>query len=204
METVASRVAAREDERLIALALRPHVHVEGSVPIHLVEQVGCVDVSLRTVLLATSGASAAWPDHIVLIVVKAGSRVVARRKVDVGTKGGRISIAVHVREANASPLVGWVLDAHAVEAVGVCWIGRYVVIGAGAGPLDGLRYAIVRVCDGRAARRGWCARFGVSDDHAVAWLEGDDIVVGCLEEVVDIHVEDWNINEAAVRRVLKV
>lgn len=70
METVAGGVAVGEDKGLGALALGPAAGELGSVPVDLVEEMGCVNPAGRAV--AVGGEL-----HVVLVVGEAGRGVPA-------------------------------------------------------------------------------------------------------------------------------
>jgi hypothetical protein len=227
VKRVASVVTVREDERLLALALRPPVLEQRRVPVDLVEDMRDVDVSGRAILLLAGGAEASRPRHVVLVVLETDVRVVAGREVDVGTERRSVAVAVHVGEAGTGALVVGILDPDAVHAVGVGWVGGDVVIGARAGELDGLDGAVGRIEDLCPAGGGWCAELRVATEHAKALREGHDRVVGGFEagegrgelsvsdlgksrlgveglQIVDVHVKHGNVFEGVVGFVVEV
>lgn len=82
---------------------------------------------LRTVRLSRSSPLAAGEYHIILIGIETSLGVITGREVNIGSQRGRITIAVHIREASSSAQIVRVLDADAVEAIRV-WRVRGCII----------------------------------------------------------------------------
>lgn len=145
-----------------------------------------------TIRLATSGALATREGHVCLVVMKPSLRIIALWEMNIGTQRRRIAIAVHMREPSARSGIIWILNTNAVEPIGILWVGRYIVGRAGTCELDRLYSSLVCVEDIAGTAWRWCTQRAITDKHAQTNGEGFDLVVGCFEEVIDVHVEHWD------------
>jgi len=182
VEGVTSWVTIGENKWLGALARGPGVLVQRGVPINLVEQVGNMEPSFWAVYLSTSGTFAAWVLHIVLVVGKTNSWVVAGWKVEVRTKWGGISITVLIWETNTSTSVARVLDTNTVKTVRVGRVRRNVVIGAGTDPLDWLWSSFLEV-NNDLAGGWWASSKRVANKNPKTRWEGSDLIIGSVKAI---------------------
>ncbi len=181
MEGVAGVIAVREYKGLSALALCPHVCEQWGVPVDFVEDVRGMDPAFGAVGLAAGGAGTAWPCHVVLVVVETGCRVIAGWEMDVGTKRRCISVAVLIREAGTCTCIVGIDDPRAVHAVRVHWVRWWVVGCAWACELDWLWNTVIGVGDGRTTTSWWGAKLDITDEHAMTWLECNDVIIRGLK-----------------------
>lgn len=198
---VTSNITGGEDERLASLALGPAALEGLGVVVDLEEDVRGVNPARGAVLLAITGVGGVG--GVLLVVGQAGGGVVARGEVHVETERRVETIAGDLGETDTSALVVGVNHAKlgAVRADGV---RGGVVVGARAGELDGVDGALGRVeLIATVARRGGTGH-GVANDHLEAGGEGLDVVVGGLEEVVDVGVVDVDILQVARLGVVEV
>lgn len=138
VKRVARAIPVEQDERLLALALRPPILEQGYVPVDFVEDVRQVNVSTWAVMFLPCRTNMRGPRHVVLVVVQSDDRIVAGREMNIRTKWGGVAVAVHVWESGAGVFVVRVLHAHAMRAVRVGRVGRDVVVGARARELHRL------------------------------------------------------------------
>lgn len=197
---VASHVASGEDEGLGALVFGPAALVGLGVVVDLEEDVRSVNPALGAVLLAVAGVGG--EGHVLLVVGEAGGGVVARGEVDVETERRVHAVAGDVGEANTGALVVGV-DHAGLGAVGADGVRGRVVAGSRAGELDLVDGALGRV-ELVAASRGRSALHGIAGQHLQAGREGLDLVVGGLEEVVDVGVVDVDVLKVARLGVVEV
>ena len=197
---VASHITGGEDKGLGALVLGPAALVGLGVVVDLEEDVRSVNPAGGAVLLAVAGIGGVG--HVLLVVGEAGGRVVARGEVDVETERRVHAVAGDVGEANASALVVGV-DHAGLCAVGADGVRGRVVAGSRAGELDLVDGALGRV-ELVAAGGGRRALHGVAGQHLQARGEGLDLVVGGLEEVVDVGVVDVDVLKVARLGVVEV
>ena len=170
------------------------------IPVDLVEEVGGVDPTLGAVELAVAGIRG--ERHVVLVVGQASGGVVARRKVKIHAHGRGISVAVLEGEADAGALVVRVANAShgAIRALGPA---GGVEVAARAGDLGGLdgslgRVEVLATVTGRDS-----PLVGISTEDLKAKRERLDIIIGGLEEVVDVHVEEVDLLKVAIIGVLE-
>lgn len=198
---VAGNITVGEDERLGALVLVPSALEGLGVHVGLEEDVRSVDPASRAVLLAIAGVGG--EGSVVLVVGQAGGRVVAGGEVDVQAERRVQAIAGNVRETRSSALVVGI-NHTGLGAVGADGIGGRVVGGARAGELDRVEGALGGVeLRATAASRGDTGH-GIARDHLQARGEGLDVVVGGLEEVVDVGVVDVDRLQEAGLGVVEV
>ena len=182
MKGVSGIVTVREHERLCTLALSPPLHKQRRVPVDFVEDVRSVDVALGAVHLLTPSTGTAGPGHVILVVLEASSRVIARREVDISTKRRGVAVAVHVWKTSTGTFVVWVLHPNPVHTIGVCRVGVNVVVGARACELDGLdSFPAGGIKDLGTAGGRWRAELRVANEHTKTLREGHNLVVGRFE-----------------------
>lgn len=198
MERIASVVAVRKNERLLALTLDPLIRKSRRVPIDFVEYVRSVNPTWWAVRLSTCQARAAGEHHVLLVVVQPRCGVIATREMNVGAKRRVETIAVLIGESNASTSVIWVLDPYTVGACAANRIERLRCGGTGTGPLHRLRGALGSVEDRGTSSGGRSACIDVANDHAVAWLECHNLIVGGLEaiQMSVSYISVWNSKNA--------
>ena len=138
VRAVSGGVTIGEDERLGALALGPAVLEERSVPVDLDEEMGYVNVACRAILVAVVVAR---ENHVGFEVGETGIGVVAGREVDISTERRGISIAVLIGESSTGSIVVRV-DHSGLCTIRTDWVGRHIVVGTRACPLDGLDGAV--------------------------------------------------------------
>ncbi len=178
VETVTSWVAISKNEWLLSLTGGPTILELGGVPVYLIEHVWNV--------LPASGAFAIrWVIHVLLVVLHALGRVIARWKVDIGAERGSITITVPVWKTNAGSSIAWVLNTDAVKPVGVSGVQWSSFVGSRAGPLNRLNTAIGMVDDllSTGGRRGAEGRVACKDTEPLG--EGLDLVGGGIKAVQD-------------------
>lgn len=185
--TVASNVTVGEDERLGALVGGPAAGEGLGVHVGLEEDVRGVNPASRAVSLAI--ASIGGEGSVVLVVCQACGGVVAGGEVDVQTERRVQAVAVDIGETSSSALVVGVNHA-SLGTVGSGGIGGRVVGGSRAGELDRLDRALGGVQLRATAASGSNTGHGIARDHLKTSGEGLDVVVGGLEEVVDVGVVD--------------
>lgn len=170
------------------------------VPVDLIEEVRDVDPALGAVDLAIS--SVGGERHVVLVVPEAGSRVVARWEVKVHAHGGGISVAVVEGEADTRALIGRVTNT-SHRTVGAFGPAGRVEVAARAGDLRGLDGALgwVEVLAASTWRDG--PLVGVSTENLKTEGESLEIVIGGLEEVVDVHVKEVDLLKVTIHGVLE-
>lgn len=185
--TVASNVTVGEDERLGALVGGPAAGKGLGVHVGLEEDVRSVNPASRAVSLAI--ASIGGEGSVGLVVGQAGGGVVARGEVDVQTERRVQAVAVDIGETSSSALVVGINHA-SLGTIRSGGIRGRVVGGTRAGELDRLDRALGGVqLRATTSSRGDTGH-GIARDHLKTSGEGLDVVVGGLEEVVDVGVVD--------------
>lgn len=185
--TVASNITVGEDKRLGALVLVPSTLEGLGVHVGLEEDVRGVNPASRAVLLAIAGIGG--EGSVVLVVGQASGGVVARGEVDVQTERRVQAVTGDIGETRSSALVVGINHA-SLGAVGADGVGGRVVRGTRAGELDRVDGALGRVKLRATATSRADSGHGIARDHLQASGEGLDVVVGGLEEVVDVGVVD--------------
>lgn len=185
--TEASNITVGEDKRLGALVRGPAAGKGLGVHVGLEEDVRSVNPASRAVGLAI--ASIGGEGSVGLVVGQASGGVVAGGEVDVKTERRVQAVAVDIGETSSSALVVGINHA-SLGTVRSGGIGGRVVGGSRAGELDGLDGTLGGVqLRATAASRGDTGH-GIARDHLQTRGEGLDVVVGGLEEVVDVGVVD--------------
>jgi len=159
-----------------------------------------VNPALGAILL---GALVGGVLHVVLVVIKTGLRVVARREVDVLAQGRVCTVAALEGEAGAGSLVVRV-DLASHGSVRIFRVRRNVVVLTGACPLHSIDgNSIVRVEVEGTARSGGRSCQCLASYHLQSKGEGLDLVIGGLEEVVHVHVKQRDLLELASLGILE-
>lgn len=199
--TEASDITVGEDERLGALVRGPAARKGLGVHVGLVEDVRSVNPASRAVRLAIAGIGG--EGSVGLVAGQAGGGVVARGEVDVQAERRVQAVAVDIRETRSSALVVGINHASR-GTVGAGGIGGRAVGGTRAGELDRVERALGGVqLRATATGRGETGH-GIARDHLQASREGLDVVVGGLEEVVDVGVVNVDRLEEAGLGVVEV
>lgn len=177
----ASSITVGKDEgALLANKVLVTIDQTVSVPVGLEEDVRSVNPSLGAVVLVITRSSR--EGHVVLVVIKTGLGVVARREVDIGSHGRGICIAVLEGESPAfAILVGLHASHGTIRALGPAW---WVEVGAGAGDGSGSDRSLGRVLVGVlavASARWGRPQHGITANHLQTQREGLDRIIGRLE-----------------------
>ena len=201
VQAVTGSVTVGKDKGLLSFALLPAASERGRIPIGFEEQVGDVDPALGAVHLAVVVLG---PGHVVLVVGQASLGVVAGGEVNVGTERRGIAVAVDIGEAHAFAFVVGILHTGlvAVGADGPAGVGFDVF--TRACPLDAVDGAFGRVKVGLGAGGGRRTGSGIAGKHLQAQGKGLDLIVGGLEKVVNVGVEELDGLEVAGLGVLEV
>lgn len=178
---ISSFVTICENERLVALARGPQICEWWGIPVDFVEDMGGMDVAFRAVLLSIRGTGTAWPDHVVLVVIKASCRVVAGGKVNISTQRRGITIAVLIWKASTCTFVVGILHSTTVQTVRVRRVRGRIIACARACELDWLWRTGVGIGNRPTAGSRGRSELNVAYEHAVARFERDNIIISSLE-----------------------
>lgn len=124
--------------------------------------------------------------------------------MNVKTHGRRIPVTVSVRETNASARILRILDADTVETIRVGGPARRFAGVQRTSDLDRLDWTLSWVEDAFTASARRRAEEWIARRHTEASRESFDVIVGGLEEIVDIHIEHVDTREPSAIGMLEV